>query len=169
MTITAGGRPEYSPEDKITIVVNTPASLVERWNSLKAHLAAQTKAFSDYCKPFRDEQEQIEGKLLDFLNTNKLNNIKTEAGTAYKSTLTQPKIVDRDKYLDVCLDNWDDFGNELLQIGAPQIAAFELYMERRKVWLEAYVKENGQLPDDPSVTPPGTEVNYFTRVNIRKT
>jgi hypothetical protein len=43
-------------------------------------------------------------------------------------------------------------------------------MERRKQWLEAYAKtHDGALPPDPSVTPPGVEVSYHTRVNIRKT
>ena len=147
----------------------TPDSKIERWNALKAHLAAQTKLFADYCKPFKEEQDAIEAWLLDFLNRTKQNSAKTEHGTAYRSTLTQPKIVERDAYLDWCLDHWDAGGNEMLQIGAPQVAAFEAYMEERKKTIEEYAeKSGGELPAETSLTPPGTQVNYFTRVNVRK-
>ena len=32
----------------------TPASQIERWQQLKVHRTAQSKAFADYCKPFKD-------------------------------------------------------------------------------------------------------------------
>ena len=129
----------------------TPASQIERWQQLKTHLTAQSKAFADYCKPFKDEQEQIENWLLDFLNKTGQNSAKTESGTAYKSTITTPKVVDREKYLDAVLDHWEDFGNAMLQVSAPQVAALEEYMQK-----------SGGLP------PPGTEVSNYVRLNIRK-
>jgi hypothetical protein len=151
------------------VAEETPDSKIERWNALKAHIAAQTKLFADYCKPFKEEQDAIEAWLLDFLNRTKQNSAKTPHGTAYRSTLTQPKIIDRDAYLDWALDNWENGGNEMLQIGAPQVAAFEAYMEKRKQFLEQYAKEHdGDIPSDASISPPGTTVSYFTRVNIRK-
>lgn len=148
---------------------DTPAGKIQRWNELKQHLATQSKAFTDYCKQFRDEQDEIEGWLLNFLNTTGQNSAKTDAGTAYKSVLTQPKIVDRTAYLDWALDHWDTGGNEMLQIGAPQVSAFETFMELRKQVLKEYAEKNaGELPPDAAITPPGTEVSFFTRVNVRK-
>lgn len=147
----------------------TPAAKIERWNALKQHLAAQTKAFADYCAPFKAEQDQIEAWLHNFLLTTKQNSAKTDFGTAYLSTLTQPKIVDRTAYLDWCLENWDSSGNEMLQISVPQVGAFEAYMDTRKKKLEAHVANTGgELPPDASTTPPGTSVSFFTRLNIRK-
>ena len=34
---------------------------------------------------------------------------------------TTPKIVDRTVYLDWVLENWEEVGNSMLQIGAPQV------------------------------------------------
>jgi hypothetical protein len=147
---------------------DTPDSKIERWNALKAHLSAQTKAFADYCAPFKTEQDEIEAWLHNFLLTTKQNSAKTDHGTCYLSTLTQPKITDRTAYLDWALEHWDEGGNEMLQIAAPQVGAFEAYMEARKKELEAHAANTGVLPPDASTTPPGTTVSFFTRLNIRK-
>lgn len=128
----------------------TPDQKVARWNEIKTFLAGANKQFADLCAPYSQEQKEIEAWLHNFLNENRLKNVKTESGTAYISTLTQPKIADRTAYLDWCLANWDEAGNELLQIGSPQVAAFESYVEENKI------------------TPPGTTVTYFERLNIRK-
>jgi hypothetical protein len=153
----------------MTEVAETPAAKIEQWNKLKQHIAAQTKAFADYCQPYKAEQEQIEAWLHNFLLTTKQNSAKTDHGTAYLSTLTQPKIVDRTVFLDWALENWEAGGNEMLQISAPQVGAFESYIEHRKKELEAHVANTGgELPADAQITPPGTSVSYFTRVNIRK-
>ena len=150
------------------VIADTPDAKIAKWNQLKAHLAAQTKAFSDYCKPFKEEQDAIEAWLHNFLLTTKQNSAKTDHGTAYLSTLTQPKIVDRTAYLDWALENWESGGNEMLQIAAPQVGAFEAFVERRKKELEAHQANTGQLPENASITPPGTDVSYFQRLNIRK-
>jgi hypothetical protein len=143
------------------------SALIQEWNMLKAHLAEQSRLFTEYCKPYRERQEAIENALHAFLHQNKLQNVRTEYGTAYKSTSTTPKIEDRDAYLDWCLDNWDEGGNEMLQLGAPQIDAFKRYMEMREKQLEE-MKQGGAFPSDMSFTPPGTSVSFFEKVNIRK-
>jgi hypothetical protein len=103
--------------------------------------------------PFKAQAKEfgteIESQLHEFLLANKLKNVKTETGTAYLSTLTQPKIVDRTAYLDWVLEEWDGRG-EMLQIGAPQVTAFEAYIDENKA------------------PPPGTSVAYFERLGIRK-
>jgi hypothetical protein len=142
------------------------SALVKEWNQIKAHLAEQSKAFAEFCKPYRERQDAIENTLHAFLNENKLQNIRTQFGTAYKSVSTTPKIEDRDTYLDFCLDSWDEGGNEMLQLGAPQIDAFRKYMEMRERQLEE-MKQKGALPNDLRVTPPGTSVSFFEKVNIR--
>jgi len=143
------------------------SALVQEWNQIKAHLAEQSKAFAEFCKPYRERQDAIENALHAFLNENKLQNMRTEHGTPYKSVIMTPKIEDRNTYLDFCLDTWDEGGNEMLQLGAPQIDAFRKYMEAREKQLEE-MRQKGALPNDLSVTPPGTSVSFFEKVNIRK-
>lgn len=148
-------------------MADTPESMIARHQQIKAHLEQQTKAFAEYCKTYKEEQASIEAWLLNFLNETKQNSAKTDAGTAYKSTLTQPKVMEREKFLDWVLADWDSRG-AMLQIGAPQVGEIEAHIDRRKKEIEAHVAEHGGLPEDPSVTPPGTAVTYFTRLNIRK-
>ncbi len=62
-----------------------------------------------------------------------------------------PSVTDNNEYLDYCLENWEDGGNEMLQLRAPQVTAFRAYMD----------KNEGKLP-------PGTAVAVNTSVNIRR-
>lgn len=130
--------------------MTTPDQKVTRWHEIKAFLAGANKQFADLCAPYSQEQKEIEAWLHNFLNENKLDNIKTPNGTAYKSAITQPKIVDRTAFLDWALENWESSGNEMLQISAPQVEAFKNYVEEHKA------------------VPPGTAVSVFERLNIRR-
>ena len=47
------------------------------------------------------------------------------------------KVVERDAYLDFVLDNWDDIGNSMLQLSAPQKESVQQYMEARALIAEA--------------------------------
>lgn len=142
---------------------------VARYHELNAFLDKQNEAFAAFCKPYREEIEAIQSTLLGFLNDAKQNGGKTDHGSFYKSTLTRPKIVDRNAYLDYIFQNWNEGGNAMLQVGAPQLDAFKDYVEHREKELEAHVANLGKLPDDTSLTPPGIEVTYITKLNIRKT
>jgi hypothetical protein len=128
-------------------------ALIERYLLLKDHLAAQTKAFADYCKPSREEMEQIEGKLREILLAmgDKAEALKTANGTAYFSLITTPGIENRDAFIDFCLDSWDTIGNEMLQLGKPQVTAVKTWMEEHE----------GALP-------PGVKISQFTQLNIRR-
>lgn len=133
-------------------------SLIAKYNEIKDHLGTQSKAFSEYCKPFNDELDSISNQLLDMLNQlnagkpeGKRASLSTDAGTAYLSTIVTPKVTDKEKFLDWTLENWDKYG-ALLQIGAPQKAALEEYMDA-----------------NDNKLPPFVDVSTFTRVNIRRT
>ena len=133
------------------------ASLIQKYNEIKDHLAAQAKAFSEYSKPFNEQLETISNQLLDLLNQlntgkpeGKRASLSTEHGTAYLSTIVTPKVTDKEKYLDFVLDNWNKYG-AMLQVGAPQKDAVQEYMDAN----------DGHLP-------PFTEISTFTRVNIRR-
>ena len=58
---------------------------------------------------------------------------------------------ERDDYLDFCLDKWQEFGNELLQLGPPKAEAVRNYMQEHE----------GQLP-------PHVEITTAFRFSVRK-
>jgi hypothetical protein len=137
----------------VTDPAATADEMIERYLSLKDHLAAQTKAFAEFCKPFRDEMEVIEGKLREILLAmgDKAEALKTANGTAYVSLITTPGIENRDQFIDWALDNWESGGGEMLQLGKPQVSAVKEYMEAHE----------GQLP-------PGVKISQFQQLNIRR-
>jgi hypothetical protein len=127
--------------------------LIARHLAIKDHLAVQAKEFAAFCKPFKDEMDQIEAKLREMILAlgEGAESIKTNNGTAYTSLITTPGIEDREKYLDYCLENWDSVGNEMLQLGKPQITAIKTYMDEHE----------GALP-------PGVKISTYQQLNIRR-
>lgn len=133
---------------------NNAADLVKRYTQLDDWVSAESKRFGEHLKPAKDEMELIKSKLHEMLlqlGSKDKQSISTDYGTAYTSTIMTPKINDRDKYLDYVLEHWDSFGNEMLQLGAPQKDAIKTYMD-----------------DNGGHLPPGVEVSSFVRVNIRR-
>ena len=136
-----------------------PAQLIAEILGLEDWIDAQTSKFGDFLKPHREQVEvlkmQIHEQLLK-LNEAKPGehpkaSIATGAGTAYLSTIVTPTIEgDKTNFLDWVLESWEDRG-AMLQIGAPQKAAFQEYLDAHE----------GQLP-------PNTKVSSITRVNVRR-
>ena len=124
--------------------------LVAEYIALDDKLTAAQKAIDEKLKPWKARQEEIKNLLLAMLNEQGAENIKTEHGTAYKSIIVTPKATDKLKYLDWVLEDWDKRG-DMLQLGAPQKAALQEYMD----------DHGGQLP-------PYIETSSFTRINIRR-
>lgn len=116
---------------------------------LKDKLALANEQFEQFVKPWKTAIQEAENKLLAMLNEQRLESIRGDAGTAYKSTITSYKIVERDKVLDLIMDNWDAFGNEMLMFNVQKDA------------VRRYVEENGKLPD-------GLTSDSFVRLNIRR-
>lgn len=143
----------------------TPSELVYEYTQLDNYVDAETKRFGEHLKPHKQRMEAIKNKLLEMMNEQGTD-FKTDYGTAYRSTITTPKVDDKEKFLDWVLDDWDHRG-DFLQIGAPQIDAFRDYVDRRKMQLKEFEEQHGGPPEDISITPPGTSVSYFVRVNIR--
>jgi hypothetical protein len=125
--------------------------LVKRYFELDDHCTRANKRFADYIKPFKDEMEKLKNELHAFLNESKQESGKTEYGTFYTSTITTPKVVNQEVYLDWVLEDWDNRGG-LLKIGAPQVDEFKAHLDSHD-----------------GMCPPGTDVSRFTRLNIRRT
>ena len=131
-------------------MTDTPAELIAEILRLDEWIDVQTKRFGDYLKPHRESLEAMKLQLQDYLNKQQMNSIKTEHGTAYLSTIVTPSIDgDKTQFLDWILENsqWE----AMLQIGAPQKAALQEYLDAN----------NGQLP-------PHVKTSSITRLNVRR-
>ena len=129
----------------------TPDDLIAEYHRLNDFVIAENKRFAEHLAPTKTRLEDIKNQLLALLNEQKLDKLSGEHGTAYISTLLNSKFTSREDYLDFCLDNWDTFGNEALQIGAPQVTALRQFLDTHD-----------------GTPPPGVEVSFFRRVNINR-
>lgn len=129
--------------------VKTAEQLIEQTVALKDKLKNAGEQFDKFCKPWKDAIKDNENKLLALLNEQNLQNVRSDSGTAFKSTITSYKVVDRDTVLKLILDNWLNFGNEMLMFNVQADA------------VKKYVQENGRLPE-------GIASDSFTRINIRR-
>lgn len=133
----------------------SPDALIQRYLVLRDHRDEQAKRFAEWAKPINEEMESISFRLHEHLLAlgGDKPSIKTAHGTAFTTTSKNPRISDRDAYLDFVLDenNWNAYGNAMLQLGAPQVSAINEYMDAH----------DGQLP-------PGVKIEPFTKVSIRK-
>lgn len=132
----------------------SPDALIERYLFLRDFVAEQAKRFDEWAKPHKEEMEVISSRLHEHLLAlgGDKPSIKTAHGTAFTTTSKNPRIENRDTYLDFVLDNWDTVGNAMLQVGTPQVSAVTEYMDAH----------DGQLP-------PGVKIEPFTKVSIRRT
>lgn len=132
----------------------SPDALIQRYLFLRDFVAEQSKRFDEWAKPHKEEMEAISSRLHEHLLAlgGDKPSIKTAHGTAFTTTSKNPRISDRDAYLDFVLgEAWDAYGNAMLQLGAPQVSAINEYMDAH----------DGQLP-------PGVKVEPFTKISIRK-
>lgn len=142
-------KPEPSPELLAKLKDMTPAQLIERALTLKNWLEAEADRFKQHLAPVNLEQDTIKNVLLERLNEQGVNSFPTDNGVAYKSTLLNIKITDRDAFLKCVLENWQDFGGAMLMAGA-QMDAVKEFLEKH---------------NEP---PPGIEISWYSRLNIKK-
>lgn len=145
-------------------VERTAEQLIEEHNKLDDFIKAETKRFGEFMKPHKERLEAIGNELLALSNLQKWENIRTDAGTAYRSTLLNVSVspeglpyetdkgtsIGREALLDFALDHWDDIGNDLLLI-SPQKDAVKKYIESHE-----------------GKPPPGVTISFFTRINVRR-
>ena len=129
------------------------ATLVEEHQKIKSYLEGESKRFSEFCKPYNERIEQIQAAVSAAMTEQGIKSLKTDHGTPILSEITSAKIIpdERDAYIDMCLENWDAFGGEMLVIGAPKADAVRSYMDAHE----------GQLP-------PHIVIDKFFRFSIRK-
>ena len=130
--------------------MTTPNDLVAEHIRLDNFCDAQEAALKEHLKPHRERMEQIKNELLALSLDQKVKSFKCDEGTAIRSEIMQPRATDKMALLDFCLENWDERG-DLVQIGAPAVAAV-------RAWMDAH---NGSPP-------PAVQVEFINRMSIRK-
>lgn len=90
--------------------------------------------------------DEIEGKLMTFLNQTGQESANTKAGTFFKRTTTSAKVVDRDVFIKFVMDN--DATN---------------FLESRvnKTAVEEYIQANGAVP-------PGVDVSRVVTISVNR-
>jgi hypothetical protein len=83
----------------------TVAELIEKYINLRDTIARLTDAHEAKLKPYTNGLQLIEGLLTEEINRLDGQAIKTQHGTAYRSTVTQFRVADRELWLDYIFKN----------------------------------------------------------------
>ena len=120
--------------------------VIAAYRKLRDLKDAKKKQHSEELRPLNDKIIELEAWMLNKLNEVGANSIKTESGTAYKSTQTKAKVSDWDEALTFVRTN------DLWHL-----------LERRvsKTAVEEYIESEG-------TPPPGIEVDSEVKLNVRK-
>ncbi len=129
----------------------TDAQLIEQYLKFKTHVAARQDACDAEIKPYKDGMTTIENAFLQRLAERGAENTKTDAGTAYKTTIRSFKVVDQAALVTFCTEQGGSLRWEMLDI--------KVLKKPIEDWLEwAGALPPGVLENEP-----------FTRINIRRT
>ena len=122
------------------------AQLVERVLFCRKQIAVHTEAYEKEILKYQNGIQLCEGLLMEELNRVEGQNIKTEHGTVYRSTLVSFKVADRDAWLDFVFQNNQ---RDMLTLHTTKDAVKE------------YMETNGGTP------PPGVNMTQIYKINIR--
>lgn len=124
----------------------TPADMIANFLKLRDRIAEMEKQHEEKLKPFKELRNRLEGMILDHLNQSGLDNIKSDAGIAFRSVLTSAKV--------------DDWG-----VALDYIRSYELWD-----LLEARVNKTAVLSiiEETGRTIPGVTVGQIARLNVRR-
>lgn len=125
----------------------TDADLIAKHNEILAEVERIEGEQKLVLQPYKDAIGAIKAAMLERLQAEGHQNVKTEEGTAYQQTTMSVKVDNRDELLNfVSVNNRID----MLDIG--------VLKEPVKDWLDTH----------DGVPPPGVKVDFFTKCNIRR-
>lgn len=107
-------------------------------------------------KVYADAMETIENYLAEYMHNLKLTSLPTKNGTAYGTTVTSVKILDKSKFFQYAIKN----NTELLQFSCNKTALKDYEEEKNK---------KGDIIRPAKPYPPGIEVTKLKKVNVRGT
>lgn len=87
----------------------TPAEMIEKYLRLRNKVTELKQKHELELQPYKEVMERIEANLLDHLGQTNLDSVKSEAGTAFKQTVTSVTVKDWPATLDYVRENeaWD--------------------------------------------------------------
>lgn len=124
----------------------TDADLVAKYISYRDFVAKEQEALNAKLKPYNEAITMIAGAMQIRMKEAGAESIRTEFGTAYVSTTTQFKVVNR-----------DDFFNFIREADAFELLTAAVAKDAVKQYADEH---QGQIP-------PGLEQSWFTKVNFR--
>lgn len=122
--------------------------MIQQFIKLRDHVAAKTAEFEASLKPYKDGMAAIENAVSTQIIELGGESIKTEFGTAYRTTVMAVKMADRETFMKFVADDWDA-RNAFLTSAVTK--------EEVKEWVE----QNNALP-------PGLDVTYIHKTNFRR-
>lgn len=125
----------------------TPAEIIKQYVALRDYKEELVKQQKAALKPYNDALDTLENALLEQLNADAAQSIKTEFGTAFKKTSMTVKTVDKDALFDF-VRSTENFSMLTAAVS--------------KEALKEYMEENEDR------RPPGVDVTFFTEVQVRR-
>lgn len=122
--------------------------MIQQYIKLRDYVEAQTKAFEETMKPYKDGMASIEAAVSQQIIELGGESIKTEFGTAYRTTVMAVKMADRQAFMEFVTQDWGE--REVFLTSA-------VTKEAVKDWLE----QNNSKP-------PGLDVNWIHKTNFRR-
>jgi hypothetical protein len=122
----------------------TPNEMIERYVLLRDYIKSETEAFEEHINKYKNAMDVIAQGLLEHLDANGLQNVKSEHGTAYKQDWLRAKVGDRDAFIAFVEDGHWDFA-DLRVLKEP---------------VTEYIKDYQNIP-------PGITIEQGTKVNVR--
>lgn len=122
------------------------AQLIKKYIECRNSIATITDKFNKEILPYKNGMELVENLLADEINRLEGQSIKTEHGTAYRSTVTSFKVADRDAWLD-----WV-FAYSQRDMLTAHVA---------KDAVKEFMETNG------ATVPPGLNMTQIYKINIR--
>ncbi len=137
------------------VMTVTTEDLVKKYVAIRDYLKAEAEKREAADKPYIAAMDAIEGALSLELDRLGADSIKTGEGTAYRSTIMSPRMVDREVFM--------SFLRNMIIDGDPyDRKAFDFITSAiSKDAVKAHMEENG-------APPPGVDLTYIKRLNIRR-
>lgn len=126
--------------------------LVAKYIEYRDFVARKQAEFDEAMKPYTSAMEMIQNEIHARLNADGLDNIKTAAGTAYKSNTLSVKVADRQTFFDYVFQN---------PATARQMAELFFTANIAKDPVKEFLEQH-QAP------PPGVDVTTVTKVLFRR-
>lgn len=126
----------------------TPSEMIERYVLFRDYIKSETEAFDIHIQGYKNAMGVIAQALLQHLNANGLQHVKSEHGTAYKQDWMRVEVTDRDEFIAFIEENGSHWEFADLRVLKEPVVK--------------YIK-------DRQTTPPGITIEQGTKVNVRST